>query len=280
VNVAILPGERVLRRAAVALLVLFISSACDRDADEPERPKGAQQRLRNSNGGALDLRSDGYSVSPVANPGALVGTVKLDGEPPATPDSISAAFKESGCPASRAKRDTQSTATGLSNAVVWIADVESGKALPTERRLDLASQECELEPRVQAAVIGSTFNVFNDDRMLHRLVFIRFGTKDTLTVTPFFNSGSVVPSQRLAKSAGLVEVRCAQHSWTHAYIAVFDHPYFAVTKPDGTFRIDSMPPGSYRMMVWHQGAAQPVERTVSVTAGGEAKVDVGIALTQ
>jgi hypothetical protein len=34
------------------------------------------------------------------------------------------------------------------------------------------------------------------------------------------------------------------------------------------------------MMVWHQGAAQPVERTVSVTAGGEAKVDVGIALTQ
>jgi hypothetical protein len=111
------------------------------------------------------------------------------------------------------------------------------------------------------------------------LNFTRFGTRDTLTVTPFFNMGQVVASERIAKTPGLVEVRCVQHPWTRAYVAVFNHPYFAVTKPDGSFRIDSMPAGNYRLMVWHEGAAQPIERTVTVTAGAEAKMDIGMALT-
>jgi hypothetical protein len=278
-NADIVRGARLIRRGALALLVVLASVGCNDDAGDPDQPKRAKNRVRDSSGGSLDLGSDGYTVVPVTNPGAVVGTVKLDGALPAARDTILAAFKESGCPASGAKRIAAGN-VGLSNAVVWIADIESGKALPVERRFDLSSQNCDLVPPVHGAVTGSTFNVFNDDRMLHRLVFLRFGTTDTLTVISFFNSGSVVPSQRLAKSAGLVDVRCAQHPWTHAHIAVFDHPYFAVTKADGSFRIDSMPAGSYRMMVWHPGAAKPVERTVSVTAGGEAKVEVGIALTQ
>jgi hypothetical protein len=173
-----------------------------------------------------------------------------------------------------------STKGGLGNAVVWIADIESGKALAVDRRFDLASEECRLDPQVQAATVGSTFNVFNDDRLIHRLAFFRFGTHDTLTVMPFFNTGQLVPSERIAKTAGLVEVRCAQHPWTYAYIAVFDHPYFAVTKPDGTFRIDSVPAGNYRMMIWHYGASQPIERPVTVAAGGQSTIDVAVALTR
>ena len=103
-------------------------------------------------------------------------------------------------------------------------------------------------------------NVFNDDRLLHRLVFVRAGTHDTLAVMPFFNDGQIVASEKLAKKPGIVAVTCALHPWTHGYIAVFDHPYFAVTDKSGRFAIDSIAPGTYKVMLWHEGMGEPIER--------------------
>jgi hypothetical protein len=64
----------------------------------------------------------------------------------------------------------------------------------------------------------------------------------------------------------------------HGYIVVFDHPYFAVTSNDGSFKIDSLAPGTYKLMVWHEGAAKPLQKTIKVTAGGTAKADLSLAL--
>jgi hypothetical protein len=170
------------------------------------------------------------------------------------------------------------TADGLADVVVWVSDVKSGKALPIDKRVELDSEDCLLDPRVQAAIVGSTVNVFNDDRIIHRLVFTRAGTKDTLSVMPFFNDGQIVASEKLAKKAGIVSVTCSMHPWTHAYIAVFDHPYYAVTEKSGKYSIDSLPPGSYKLMVWHEGMSTPIEKKFTVAAGGTETVDVPIKL--
>jgi hypothetical protein len=37
-----------------------------------------------------------------------------------------------------------------------------------------------------------------------------------------------------------------------AYIAVFSHPYYAVTGPDGSFDLKNVPPGSYTLIAWHE----------------------------
>jgi hypothetical protein len=268
-----------VRRGAGAVLVALLLVACAKESGDRVKTKRAQHRERDSSSGVLGLSSESYRTVAVTNPGAVVGTIKLEGTAPPPSDAAAIASDSSGCRMPAAKQ-AASKSTGLANAVVWIADADSGKALPREKRFDLASEDCQLDPRVQGAVVGSTFDVLNVDRVLHRLIFTRFGTRDTLTVMPFFNTGQVVASERIAKGPGLVEVRCVQHPWTHAYIAVFNHPYFAVTRADGSFRIDSMPAGNYRVMVWHEGVAQPIERSVTVAAGGEAKVDVGIALTR
>jgi hypothetical protein len=262
------------------VLLVGIAAACGGEARGKTETKSAERRVPDSSGGSLDFGSNGYRSTSLGSPGSVVGTVKLDGQAPPSKDTVVLDPAARAVCRTAAPVPVPSTKGGLGNAVVWIAGVESGKALPVDKRLDLASEECRLDPQVQAAVVGSTFNVFNDDRLIHRLTFFRFGTHDTLTVMPFFNTGQLVPSERIAKAAGLVEVRCAQHPWTHAYIAVFDHPYFAVTKPDGTFRIDSVPAGNYRMMIWHYGAAQPIERPVTVAGGSEATMDVAIALTR
>ena len=170
---------------------------------------------------------------------------------------------------------TRATKTpSFANTVVWIAGMTAGKPMPVEKRADLSSEKCVLDPRVQAVIVGTTVNVINDEKVLHKLVFTKLGTRDTLTVTPFFNTGQMVASERLAKTTGVVEVRCARHPWTRAYIAVFDHPYFAVTERNGTFKIDSLPPGNYTLMVWSPGDAKPLERKIQITGGGQTRVDL------
>lgn len=223
----------------------------------------------------MDLGGVTYTPGALAATGSVQGTITLAGGPRI--DVVHVAIDSAFC-GTTAEGAVIATANGLSNAVVWIAGITSGKALPVMRRIDLASEDCALDPRVQATVVGATVNVTNADKLLHKLVFTPIGTHDTLTVMPFFNNGQVVPSERLTKRSGIVEVRCAFHPWTRAYIAVFDHPYFAVTNANGAFTIDSLPPGSYRMMVWHEGAARPVEQQITVAANATARADVALTI--
>lgn len=268
------------RRIFAALFAIAAASACSSGHDAAGAKTASARaetsaKTDDSAAGTVDLGGAPYKPEAIAAPGSVSGTITLTGG--ARTDTIPVTVDQPVCGKS-VDGPVSATAKGLSNSVVWIADVKTGKPLPEARRSDLSSEDCVLDPRVQAAVVGTTVNVTNDDKLLHKLIFTPIGTHDTLTVMPFFNNGQVVPSERLAKTPGIVEVRCALHPWTHAYIAVFDHPYFAVTGDDGSFKIDSLPPGSYKMMVWHEGAAQPVAQQIQVTANGSAKIDVALPL--
>jgi hypothetical protein len=256
-----------------------LAAACSKDSSPSGGTSGARRtsgKTDDSAAGTVDLGSSGYRAGPVSAVGAVAGTIGLNGTPPAATVPVTKDQKTCG---TTAEAPIVATAKGISNAVVWIADIKTGKSLPIEKRISLSSEKCILDPRVDAVVVGTTVNVFNDDKLLHRLVFTHLGTHDTLTVMPFFNVGQVVASERLAKGPGIVEVRCALHPWTHAYLLVFDHPYFAVTEDDGSFKIDSLPPGTYKMMVWHEGMTKPAEQQVQIAANGTAKVDLKIQPT-
>ena len=51
----------------------------------------------------------------------------------------------------------------------------------------------------------------------------------------------------------LVHFSCNIHPWMDAYVWVFNHPYAAVTKADGTYEIKNVPAGSkVRITAWHE----------------------------
>ena len=281
----------VVRRCVAFALAFALTTAC-KDGPRTARAITASSQQEPSKGvdsspGAIDLRTAPYHETNLSAMGSVTGTIRsavdtvssdstsTDADSTtAVADTFTSSAPEVPDCVQNSKASTAAKARAFARSVVWIAGVSSGKPFPIERRADLSSEHCLLDPKVQGVVVGTTMNVINDEKVLHKLVFTKLGTHDTLAVTPFFNVGQMVASERLAKTAGVVEVRCARHPWTRAYIAVFDHPYFAVTERHGNFKIDSLPPGSYTLMVWNPGDAKPVERQIQITAGGQTRVDL------
>jgi len=221
----------------------------------------------------IDAPDAAYRVVTVSSPATVSGTVRLKSPlqplPPASTGADSALCGPSITDSSVIAKDS----TGLGNVVVWIEGLRSGKPLPIERRLELESLNCRLDPRVQAAVTGSGLNVLGHDEFRQHLRFIAAGDTAARTVVLLGRDEQVIPTNLPFASSGLVIVHDADHSWPRAYIAVFDHPYFAVTGPDGKFSIDGIPPGRYTLATWHERTGKH-EQPIEVAAGGAVKAEV------
>ena len=209
--------------------------------------------------------SAAYRADPAATGSAITGTVTAGSISLRAPASTGA--DSAVCGASIPDESVVRQGNGLGGAVVWLDDIRRGRPLPLERRHELESDKCRLVPRVQAGVVGSAVNVLGHDDFRQHLHFLAGGEREGRATVLLGRDDQVIPTERPFLAPGLVVVRDADHPWPTAYFAVFDHPYFAVTAPNGTFRIDGVPPGKYRVKVWHE-RTKPAEQIVDVGAGG------------
>ena len=248
--------------------------ACSADSGGAAQARPAHHAA----GGTIELPTVAYKPIALGAVGSIAGTVEIDGDAPADSVVLPSSDREL-CGSAFPDSSIVRRGNTLGNVVVWLADVKEGKALPVERRTEIVNEECRLTPRVQAVVAGTTVNVRNEDRLAHTTRFLRGGGGgDTLAVIPLTDDGQVVPNEHIAAKAGMIAATCAQHGWTRGYIAVFESPYFAITDESGAFRLDSVPPGKYRLLVWHERSDAPVEREVDVSASGASRVDVKLRL--
>jgi hypothetical protein len=203
----------------------------------------------------------------------ITGKVNLDGKPPEMKDIDMAAVKE--CASQHPDPVQEQTVVAddkgnLANVIVAIKK-EEGKDLPGEAPKEAAELDqhgCMYEPHVLAMMTGQEFKVKNQDAFLHNVHSLS-------TVNPPFNFGQPNKDDGKAvdpmKAAEYFRVKCDVHPWMSAYIGVFEHPYFAVSKPDGTFAIKTagLPDGDYVVTFWHEKLASetPAEEKVTVKDG-------------
>lgn len=162
---------------------------------------------------------------------------------------------------------------GLAGVVVWLDGARSGKAPPIERRVELESDHCKLVPRVQAALRGSAVNIIGHDDFRQHLRFTASGDSTPRATILLGGGEQVIPTELPFVAPGMVAVRDAEHPWTRAYLAVFDHPYFAVTGNGGSFTIDGVPAGKYKLNAWHERTGVSVQ-DVDVADNAPTKVTV------
>lgn len=214
-----------------------------------------------------------YREVAVPAPGAVRVRVKLDGDVPRDSAHRPPADQQAACGTEVPADEITRQGDGLGDAVVWLPDVREGKALPVERRYELTIERCRFEPHVQVAVAGGTLNLRALDDAAHRTHFVRRGDGARLADIATTEPLSVVPDEKVLKAPGQVEVTCALHPWARAWLMTFDHPYAAASTPDGSARLDGVPPGRWRVVVWHERFGVR-EDTVVVEAGREAELEV------
>jgi len=209
-----------------------------------------------------------YDEGTVDGGGAVAGTVRFLGDVPAAPPlEITQDEEHCGKVPLYSEELVVSSAKGLANVVVFVDGVTAGKAA-VPGTATLSNVGCHYEPHIVAMVVGSKLQVGNSDPILHN-THARLPRSDVFNVAlPM--EGQVI--DRTLDKTGLMKVGCdAGHEWMSAWLAVFDHPYFAVTDATGAYAIPDLPPGTYTLVLWHEKLGRRTQPLV--IAGADVRAD-------
>lgn len=258
-----------LRPLALTLLAsgAILSLPACRRTDARER-----DTARIARAAAIVPTAGRYQTVVVPSPGKVAGTIRVGAGVPA--DSVVHPTSDTEVCGGALRDASLDREDGtLGGVVVWLEGISAGKALPLVRRYDVTHHRCMLVPRVQAAVAGGTLNVRSVDRATHRTRITRAGDLDPLAIVTQTEDGQVVPVEAVLAHPAAIELTCGSHPWTRAFVAVFDHPYFDVTTRSGAFELDSVPPGTYTLKVWHE-RFPTTARQITVRADGAEVLEI------
>lgn len=163
----------------------------------------------------------------------------------------------------------------LCNVVVYISSELDEDYEASEDIVKIEQIGCQYVPHVVSVTTGQKMQFRNGDETLHNLNL-------KSVINPTFNEAQ--PAKEMVKEVSFkkpefdppISLQCAVHDWMGAYIAVFDHPFHAVSDENGEYKIENVPAGTYEISVWHEfDKFTPVKKTISVTVvdGEETTVD-------
>lgn len=217
----------------------------------------------------------GYKVTGVTNGGAVSGKVSFSGKAPA-PASYPITKDPKACGTGNREIAFVKVSDGaLNDVVVYLEKVKEGKDWPAEIGKALVNQEkCAFHPFVQVMSNGATLPVQNSDPVLHNIHTYEIMDRAKRTVFNVSQPPEVkVINKKVELKRGVaMKLECDAHDFMHGFVFVARNPYYAVVRADGTFEIDNIPPGDYKISAWH-GALGEQKGKVKVSAGGKATVD-------
>jgi plastocyanin len=216
--------------------------------------------------GSYLARADALGLNTIV--GKLAGQVLFDGERPKIAELDIGDDKSKGCTKPGVAMDKTdrslllSKELGIKNVVVSIAVKDAKLKLP-EKPIELDQIACYFEPHVILVPVGATVEYLNSDTIAHNVrTLARKHEPINLTVVPGDKK-----TQLLDQGADKIEVKCDMHPWMNAWLFVSDTPYAAVTDADGKFEIPDLPPGEYKLTLWHERLPR-AEATVTVREDG------------
>jgi hypothetical protein len=202
--------------------------------------------------------------------GNIMGTVKLSGAAPTIEDikalqEFKDAKEKAFCMGGDVKEQMWviDKNGGVANVLISLEpaagkefDVTDALKAPFKTPVVIKQPHCQYVPHVAAVYAdiqplhvessaGTTHNV--------KMKETKQNSASNNTLTP-----NAKPIDRTFKYDGApIEMRCDIHTWMTAQVFVFKHPYFAVSKDDGSFEIKSVPSGEDLVLyVWHESSGK------------------------
>jgi plastocyanin len=215
----------------------------------------------------------GPPVDP-ATAGRLTGRIVFQGTPPAnapiamTTDPACMAATKGTSP--HEETYIVGPKGGLANVFVYIKSGLGNYSYPVPATpVTIDQKGCQYEPHVFGMRVGQPLVILNSDATLHNIHAMP-------AVNMEFNTGQPIQGMKtthvFTEPEVMLPFKCDVHRWMHAYVGVMPNPYFAVSGTDGTFNIDTLPPGHYVLAAWHEKLGEQMmnvtiepKQTASVT---------------
>jgi hypothetical protein len=180
----------------------------------------------------------------------------------------------------------------LQDAVVFIEHIEKGKAW--EKKSDALGgtgftnfhfKNCDIVPNItvvrktaKGETVGNLTAITHDGGVLHNPIgYLVAGSRRKVLFNKPLSADRLVADatkslQRLKRKDKHFFLQCGQHNYMEAEARIVWNPYYSVTDVNGSFTLDRIPAGTYKVTAWHPYAGERT-REVIVSEGVETHAD-------
>lgn len=142
---------------------------------------------------------------------------------------------------------------GFKDVVIAIEHVEAGKPFVNNKSkpLPIKSEHCKFTPDVNLIEQGGSFTVDNKDSVMHNSQVYQSERGKIILNIPIPAeevSNGIVTFQ---KDYRIFQMICGMHEFMQTWGFRVQNPYNQITKEDGSYKIDNIPPGDYVVTAWH-----------------------------
>jgi plastocyanin len=191
------------------------------------------------------------AAAPTGN-GTLTGVVTLTGKVPVMADIA----ERKGDPVCAKKPMTYNDVIvdkkgDLKDVLVRLAPGSIKGKFPTPADVMVEQQDCMYTPHTFGIQAGGTVDVKNADKTTHNVHTYKGQESQFNQGQPPGTPDIKLPEKGKTYDEGVITFKCDIHKWMQSFGVVTDHPYFTVTADDGTFKLDKLPAGKYKLEAWH-----------------------------
>jgi hypothetical protein len=249
-----------------------------------------------------------YEETAVSDGGVLTGTVTFDGNIPkpkgynlvTLPDQYYCGRISDG----QGWRILQPFQVGPSgefrDVVVYLDGIVRGKHFEEKTLSQIEAKDCLFVPFTTVVRDDESVTVVNMDPVMHdiqayetshlgpRVLFNvplpmnpqhPRNLKDRSDAAMYHKHMAGPPMKQLvnlSKGRRIFVTQCGFHAYMESWGLAVTNPYFAKTDEQGRFTMTDVPPGTYKLVVWHPYIRRAVEQTVTI--GAKAAVEAQIVV--
>jgi hypothetical protein len=247
-----------------------------------------------------------YEEATVSEGGTITGTVKLEGQVPkpkgynlmTLPDPFYCGRISDG----QGWRILQPFQVGsggeFREVVVYLEGIEKGKPFEEGAVPVIEARDCLFVPFTTVVREDQSVTVVNMDPVMHDIqayetshlgARVLFNVplpmnpqhprnfKDRSDAAVYHKHMAGAPMKQLvnlSKNRRIFVMQCGFHAYMESWGVAVTNPYFVKTDEEGRFTLTNVPPGTYKLVVWHPYVRSTNEQSVTVGPKGTVEANI------
>jgi hypothetical protein len=186
------------------------------------------------------------------------------------------------------------------DVVVYLEGIDRGKPFEESALPQIEARDCRFLPFTTVVRDDQSVTVVNMDPVMHDIQAyetshlgprVLFNVplpmnpqhprnfKDRSEAALYHRHMAGAPMKQLvnlSKNRRIFVMQCGFHAYMESWGLAVTNPYFAKTDEQGRFVITDVPPGTYKLVVWHPYIRKTVEQTIAVGSKGTVEANIAV----